>query len=392
MRINLIFALAFCFLLENVSAQGTIDVVLSSIEANNRTLQALKKSGEAEVLQNGTGLTLENPQVNVDYMIGSPAGAGNQSDVVIAQSFDFPTVYAKRKSLSLERNKMIEIKYDIERKELLHETRLICVDQIYRNKLHQQYLGRKKSLEQLVSDYQKKVEKGDGTIIEVNKSQLLLINLIKEMELNRSQIRQNNEKLTELNGGTAIELTDTLYPAFIMSAPFDVFYSELTQKDPYHLLYEQEGSIAQKQVELSRSMTLPKFELGYHYQGILGQRFNGAHAALTIPLWEHKNTVKAAEANTMTIDFEKQDYENERYHQLKSAYENYGTLANTLKQYQSVFSTFSNTDLLLKALNYGEITVIEYVTELSYYFTNYNTYLETEKEMHKTIAVLLKYQ
>lgn len=372
-------------------AQQTIDAVLSAIETNNKTLQAVKKAGEAQNLQNSTGLTLENPQVNYDYMVGRPVGAGNQTDIVVSQSFDFPSVYANRKELSVEKNKMIDLNYQVERQQILFEAQSICIDQIYRNKLQQQYQSRKQTLEQLVTNYKKKLDKGEGTIIEVNKAQLQLIELNKEMELNRSNIRQNTAKLSALNGGNSLELNDTIYPVFQVNNSFDAYYAEVSQKDPLLRMAEQQQAIAQKQVELSKSMTLPKFELGYHYQGILGQQFNGAHAAITIPLWEHKNMVKAVQANTTTLDLEKQAYANNRFHALKNTYEKYQTLNATLEQYKDIFSTFSNTDLLLKALNLGEITTIEYFMEVSYYYSSFDNYLQTEKELNQTKVELLRY-
>ncbi|MCC6703068.1 MAG: TolC family protein [Fluviicola sp.] len=378
MKNTFIIAIGIFCIQGNSFAQQTIESVLSSIETNNLKLQAVKKAGEAQNIQNSTGLTLENPQVNYDYMIGRPVGAGNQTDIVVSQSFDFPSVYMHKKELSLEKNKLSDLSYQAERKQMLFEAKAVCIDQIYRNKLASQYTQRKKSLEILVANYQKKLDKGESTIIEVNKAQLQLIELNKEIEMNNSMIRQNNEKLSAFNGGIAIQLTDTLYPVNQINPDLEQLYAQVQQNDPYLKLAEQDNVIALKQIELSKALTLPKFEFGYHYQGILGQRFNGAHAAMTIPLWEHKNTIKATQASSETLELEKQVYLNERKNELKNIFEKYITLKKTLEQYQSVFTTFSNTDLLLKALNLGEINTIEYFQELNYYYKIYNSYMSIE--------------
>lgn len=392
MKNMIILALVLFSFQGNSFAQKSIDAVLAEIERNNLTLQAVKKAGEAENLHNSTGLTLENPQVNYDFMVGRPVGAGNQTDIVVSQSFDFPSVYANKKELSFEKNKLNDLNYQLDRQLILFDAKSICMDQIYRNKLHNQFLVRKNSLELLVANYQQKMEKGEGTIIEVKKAQLQLIELNKEMEFNRSIIRQNNAKLSSLNGGNTIELKDTIYPIFQISPSFEAYFSEVTEKDPQLQMANQQNAIAIKQIELSKSITLPKFELGYHYQGILGQQFNGVHAAMTIPLWEHKNTIKAAQASSVAIDSEKEAYKNERFHELKNTYERHQILSSTLEQYKSIFSTFSNTDLLLKALDFGEISTIEYFMELSYYYTNYDHYLETEKELNLTLVELLRFK
>jgi len=391
MKNKLKLSLVFFLFIGKSLGQGTIDALLVSIEANNKTLQTVKKAGEAQILQNSTGLTLENPQINYDYMIGRPVGAGNQTDIVVSQGFDFPGVYMKKKELSLEKNKLTDMNYQIVLKQILYDAKFICVDQIYRNKLNHEYELRKKSLEQLISNFQKKMDKGEATIIEVNKVQLQLIELNKEYELNLSMIRQNNSKLTALNGGIVVELNDVEYPVSLVNQTFDGYYAEISDKDPMLKMAEQQNTIAQKQIEMSKSMTFPKFELGYHYQGILGQTFNGAHAAVTIPLWENKNVVKASQANAETIELEKQVYQNDRYFELKGVYEKYQALNKTLIQYQSVFSTFTNTALLEKAYNLGEMNIIEYFQELTFYYENYNDFLETELELNQTMVELLKY-
>lgn len=372
-------------------AQQTIEQVLKTIETNNKTLSAVKKEVEAQIMVNSTGLTLENPQVNVDYMIGRPVSAGNQTDIVVSQAFDFPSVYTRKKEVAGEKNKLSEFHYQLQRQEILFEARSIYLDQIYRNKLNSQYLQRKKSLETLVANYLKKMEKGESTIIEVNKAQLQLIELNKEIESNNAIIRQNNSRLSALNGGTTVEIKDTVYPAMQIDSSFDNYLKEIAQWDKVMLIIDQQNAIAMKEIDLNKAITLPQFELGYHYQGILGQRFNGVHAAVTIPLWEHKNTIKAAQSRSVALEFEKQAYEIELQVELKNSYDQHRILNQTLEEYLSVFTTFSNTELLLKALNMGQINAIEYFQELNYYYAHYNKFLETEHELYQVKNELLRF-
>ena len=83
-----LFAVAIAI---NANAQSTIDTVLVSVLRNNKTIQANAQYWQAQNLQYKTGLSLPNPNAELDYLIGSPATAGNQTDFTIAQSFDFPT-------------------------------------------------------------------------------------------------------------------------------------------------------------------------------------------------------------------------------------------------------------------------------------------------------------
>ena len=133
-------------------------------------------------------------------------------------------------------------------------------------------------------------------------------------------------------------------------------------------------------------------ELGYHYQGILGQTYNGIHTGISIPLWENKNTIKQKQAQLLFSDLQLQDHRTEHYYEIKNLYEKYTNLKITLQEYQTILATLNNTALLNKALALGELTTIQYFMEINYYTEAFNNFLQTEKEYHEAIAELYKYQ
>ena len=63
-------------------AQNAVDSVLSQVETNNKSIQYKQKYWEARKENLKPVLTPYDPQVEYDYMFGSPAGAGNQKDLV----------------------------------------------------------------------------------------------------------------------------------------------------------------------------------------------------------------------------------------------------------------------------------------------------------------------
>ena len=67
--------------------------------------------------------------------------------------------------------------------------------------------------------------------------------------------------------------------------------------DPILKVYEHEKEVMERQIAAQKSLKLPKIEAGYHSQGILDQNFRGVHKGITIPLWENKNKLEAAQAN-----------------------------------------------------------------------------------------------
>ncbi len=381
------------YLSDSIS-MNNIDNVLSAIAKINKSIIANQQYWEAKKLQYKTGLTPYNPFVEYDYLIGTPANAGNQIDLYILQSFYFPTAYIKKKQVADRQIAQADFQTASYRQDILLKAKQYCIELIYLNKKQAELTKRVQNAEKLYNNYQKKLDKGFASSLDVNKAKLQLLNLQNDVRLNTSQINQFNQKLTELNGGTAIhQLVDnTIYP-FIPAIPdLQTLESTIEANDPVLKSFQQQKEINLKQVELSKALSLPKMETGYHSQATLGQKFQGAHLGITIPLWENKNTVKFQKAQVLFSELHIEQHKNEYYYEIQQLYERYQNLKTTLEEYQQILTTVNNTELLEKALKLGAISSIQYFMEISYFYNSYDKYLQLEKEYHQVIAELYKYQ
>ena len=390
-KINLISLLVLTFCV-NANAQSTIDNVLTQIGKNNMSIKATAQFYEDRKLQFKTGNTPSDPFVEYDYLRGSPANAGNQHEFTVVQQFDFPMAYIKKSQLAKTQTAQTDYQLTAARQDVLLEAKKYCIQLVYHNKLQVQLNTQKQNTQKFLEDFQTRLNKGEGNILDVNKAKLQLIEIKKQFQENVSAINQLNQKLTELNGGIEISLPDTLYLLAPSIPEFAQLEKDYEKADPLLKILEEQKIISQKQLELSKSMRLPKLEIGYRYQDIQGQNYSGIHTGISIPLWESKNTVKQKKARLLLSDLELSAHTNEHYFHIKHIYEKYSNLKITLQEYQSVFSTLNNTSLLNKALELGEISTIQYFMEINYYSQALNNYLETEKDYYETIADLYKYQ
>ncbi len=375
----------------NVSAQSTLDSVLAAIGNNNKTILLAQQYSETQKLAYKTGLAPTDPVFEYDYMFGRPANAGNQTDLTVTQAFDFPLVYARKKQLSGQQQLQTDMLFMAKRQEVLLSAKSVCIQLVYLNKLQIQLVQRQKDVAKIANDFQVKLDKGDGNALDVNKAKLQLIEIDKDLQMNRSQINQLNQHLTELNGGNVITFADTSYPLVPLVPPFEQIESDIESTDPLRQYLEQERVVSQKELEVSKALWLPKLEVGYHYQAILGQKFNGVHGGISIPLWQQKGTVKLQQSQIMFAEMELQEHSNEHYYEVKQLYERYENLKVTLTQYQQVFQSLDNKPLLDKSLAYGQISTIEYFMETGYYYNALNGYLETERDYYLVLAELYRY-
>ncbi len=374
-----------------LSAQKSVDDILIQIEKNNTTLSALRKSIDAQKVGNKTGIFLQNPEVEFNYLWGNPSSIGNRTDFSIRQSFDFPTAYKFKNQISNSKNEQTELEYRKQQKELLLQARNICIDLIYTNALKLEYGKRLNHAQNIAKSYKSKFDAGDTNVLEYNKAQLNLLNLSNKMELLEIDRTALLSELTQLNGGVAIELTDSEIQSQIIPTDFDQWYTQAEQSNPVLNWLKQEIEISRKQVSLNKALTLPKFQAGYMSETVVGQQFRGISVGLSIPLWENKNTVKYAKANAIALEAVAADNKVQLYNRLKTLHSKAISLQSNVTEYRSKLQSFNSSDLLKKALDKGEISLIDYIMELSIYYENVNKMLELAKELNKTVAELNRY-
>jgi outer membrane protein, heavy metal efflux system len=372
-------------------AQENIRLVLSSIEENNLALKARRQYSQARRIENHTGLNPYDPFAEYDHLNGTPEDAGIQKDFSLVQKFDFPTAYIQKRKLAGIQDEQVELQYQAYRKDILLEAKKTIINLIYQNKRRVEIERRMAAAQQLVSDYQKRLQKGDATILEVNKARLQLLSIQNEKSGNNSQVASLSIRLQEMNGGKAVFFTDTIYPGTPVLPDFETLDKEIEANDPVLKVYVQEEKINEKKIAVQRSLALPKPEAGYHSQSILGQSYKGFHIGSSIPLWENRNRVRLEKANLVYSQLLSAAHLVEHRNENRRLYEEYLSRKSSLEEYRELISAMNNAALLNKSLRLGQITVTEYYMELSYYYSAYDKYLQMELEYQLAIAELYKH-
>ena len=85
------------FSLAGTSAQTAgIDAILRQIEANNKELQANAQLVSSQKLENKADNNLPDPTLSYAHLWDSKNSNETVGELVVSQSFDFPTLYATR--------------------------------------------------------------------------------------------------------------------------------------------------------------------------------------------------------------------------------------------------------------------------------------------------------
>ena len=388
-QIILIFTLVV--LTMGITAQIPVDSVLATIELNNTTLAAIRKNTDAEKIGNKTGIYLSNPEVEFNYLWGNPSSIGNRTDFSIRQSFDFPTAYSYRNQIANIKNDQAEIEYLKQSKEILFQARLVCVDLMYYNKLISEISKRQASAKQLADAYKAKFDIGETGILEYNKAQIYYLTISKELERIEIERTASLSELAKLNGGIAITFNESNIQPQSVAIGFEQWYATAEQNSPVLQWLKQEINMSEKQKQLAATQNLPKFNAGYMSEKVVGQQFQGVSVGVSIPLLENKNAVKYAKANKLAIQSIEADAKLQYYNQMKMLHTKAIAMQNSIADYRKKLAAFSNTELLQKALDKGEISLSEYFFELSVYYESIDKLFEAEKSLNETYTELHRY-
>jgi len=369
-----------------------IDKIIAEVEKNNTTLIALRKRADAERIGNKTGQYLSNLEFAFNYLWGSPENIGNRKDISILQSFDFPTAYSYRNQISEYRNIQVELEYEKELKSIITEVRLVCNGLVYHNSMRNELKKRTENARKLAESYKTRYDIGEASLIDYNKAQVYLLNIIKDAEANEIDKNALLAELKILNGGIPVEFNDSVFQLQTIPNDFEQWYVQVELNNPVLQWLKQEVSISRKNEKLNTAMSLPKLHAGYMSEDVVGQQYQGIAFGVTIPLFENKNTVKYAKAKTAAMESVEADTRMQFYNNLKALHTKAVNMQNSLNDFQINLQKHSNSGLLPKALDNGELSLAEYFYELSFYYESIDKLLVLTKSLNDTITELNRYQ
>lgn len=385
---KIILVAIFVITILPLTAQIEMELLLLEIEKNNTTMQALQKQIEAQKLGNKTGIYLSNPEVMFGYLWGNPSAIGNENSFSITQSIDFPTTYAHRNKLSSLENQNLDILYHSERIKVLLEAKQLAINLAYYNALSKDYAKRVKTAEEIAESYQKMYDEGNIDILERNQVYLDLLTCMNDKEKIDIERKSLLNELKALNGGTEIQFTVTEFPLSPLPTNFNEWYSETEANSPALQYLSQQIDINKQQVKLNKALALPKFTAGYADERILGEKLQGVTIGISIPLWENKNTVKKAKADIVSSESIMEDNKLQYFNRLQNLFNKSVDLQKTSLKYRQALSSLNSVPMLRKALEAGEITLLNYLIQIETYYDAYNNMLEVERDYELAVAEL----
>ena len=388
--ISTIIGSALFALTGEVHAQSGIEQVLKNIESNNKELQANAQLTASQKLEAKTDNNLADPTLSYAHLWGAKDKNETIGELVVSQSFDFPSLYATRSKLNRLKAGAYDGQASVFRQDKLLQAKELCLDIIMLRQQKQILEDRLHNAEELAKMYARRLQTGDANALETNKINLELLNVKTETSLNETALRNKLQELNTLNGNIPIVFEESQYPAVPFPADYQMLKSEVMAADRTLLALGSESLAARKQITVNKSQWLPKLELGYRRNTESGMPFNGVVVGFSFPLFENRNKVKIAKAQALNVDLQKDNATLQVESELTQLYREAKTLHTSMEEYRKTFQSQQDLALLKQALTGGQISMIEYFVEVSVIYQSHQNYLQLENQYQKAMARIYK--
>lgn len=388
--ISTIIGSALFALTGEVQAQSGIEQVLKNIESNNKELQANAQLTASQKLEARTDNNLADPTLSYAHLWGAKDKNETIGELVVSQSFDFPSLYATRSKLNRLKAGAYDGQASVFRQDKLLQAKELCLDIIMLRQQKRILEDRLHNAEELAKMYARRLQTGDASALETNKINLELLNVKTETSLNETALRNKLQELNTLNGNIPIVFEENQYPAVAFPSDYQMLKSEVMAADRTLLALGSESLAARKQITVNKSQWLPKLELGYRRNTESGTPFNGVVVGFSFPLFENRNKVKIAKAQALNIDLQKDNATLQVESELAQLYREAKTLHTSMEEYRKTFQSQQDLALLKQALTGGQISMIEYFVEVSVIYQSHQNYLQLENQYQKAMARIYK--
>lgn len=385
--------IALLWLSSSLCAQTSIERVLQSVEANNKEIQANSQLTAARKLEAKLDNNLPDPSVSYVHQYGNKEGMGFQGELVASQSFDFPSVYVQKNKLSRAKAGSLDRQHVEIRQQILLQAKEVCIDLVLLNQQKQLLDLRRQNAEDLSALYEKRLQTGDATILETNKIRLEWLNANNEARMNEAARVAKLQELATLNGGIPVEFTDTSYTEIPTPLSFGELKAEALASDAQLLSLKSEQAAALRQIQVNKAMGLPGFEVGYRLNTAAGgERFNGFLVGVSIPLFSNRNNVKQAKAQSRYTDMQLESTTFTVTNTLENLYDQSVALRASMDEYREVLQSQNSLALLNKAIQAGQISMIEYFVDVTTYYQSMQNFMQLQNQYQKVMAQLYKFR
>lgn len=355
------------------------------------SVAVLKAENKADLSLENAKNTLQGVEVEFEHLWGRE-GARKWS-VAASQPFEWPGVYGLRKKLVEQKTVAAVESENALCLELKTRATELLVKLAYCQKRIDMTEIMLRDMEQTEHHLEEALNNGLITIIDRKKASIETVMLRVERD---KLLNNRNGLVAELSelAGVNLNTNETdwrVLPPIMTLKDFDE-YAEKIDKDPSLVALRAKGQydlLSASEARMSASM--PSFALGYKYENEEGFSFNGLTVGVTLPSWGSQKYRKALTASVTANTVAADNLRTVLRNRLENDYAAAQSLRDNLSALHKTGIGGNYMSLVREAVESGEMTLLDYLREQSYYHTTNLSQIDLEEEYALTLARLNRY-
>ena len=237
--------------------------------------------------------------------------------------------------------------------------------------------------------YRSGYEKGEFSVIDYRKAAVGLAEA--EGTLRLCEVERDGllAELKNLNGGEEIEITACEQETVLLPGSFGQWLEQASGKSSALEYVRTSTSNSEKQLSLSRSEAFPSLSVGYKSEVVPGEGFRGVSVGVSIPLWSAGKKISSAKKQLEAARLAEQDALVQFRTNAENLYEKAASLAESAAGYALLTDSDEGLRDLQKALDSGQMSLLDYMNEISYFYSSRELALQTQLEYLLAVADLM---
>ncbi len=361
----------------SVCAQEDINALTRQIALHNKALEAQTSQDMSQVASMRADNTLPDPEVEFSHLWGQN-GIGNKMNFGISQGFDWPGLYKARGHAADMEERALDFLWKSKYLETMLEIKSTIIDIIYAKRKIALRTDVYHNMDSLYFAYKRGMERGEVSVIDLNKL------AIERIAASRSVADAGNEysaacaRLQALNGGEPCESIIAGLHDFPMESirSLDDYVNEAMQYNPLLQYADSKTLSIEAQNRVLSQSRLPGFSLGYSFDNEMGEKFHGFSVGMSLPVYSRKYQKKALLMASNENSATAEDITSGIIGDITSTRQRALNYIAEIEKYGTIFSSGDNIRLLNKAFAGGQISLMEYITDIKYFLDAQGDYEE----------------
>ncbi|MDE6801480.1 MAG: TolC family protein [Muribaculaceae bacterium] len=375
--------------LNTISAQNIYEEVYRLVKENNPDLLSMRSSNRLQLSEMRLENNLEDPEVEFGRVWGTNTPE-NKWDLSVSQTFDFPILYSARRKAEEAKSQELDMDLNVLTVEKLQEAKIVLIQLAYCKKVLSIQSAIMANLDSVQVLLERGYRCGESTILEVNKAKIEYVNVCKQVSQTQAK---ENELLIELNalcGGHFTASDDDLdYPVHKLE---DIhYYYDHALNNSVITAYNAKLKSEMISNKVLKLQGLPKIMIGYQHEREGSESFDGFKLGLTLPVFSLRGKARRAEDAILSINYELDAVRLSQISVIDTEYADITAIRWLLERMAPVFNQTNHPELLKKAFLGGELSALDYLTELNYFREAEAEFLQSEMDYHVALAQLERY-